>query len=227
MHCSSRACPRNNRTGRPQSSVARWVFSFFSSAAAGLIACSCAWVHSAPHKTGAQRSVNEANVNSTNSHGYALLYVLVKDEKDISKLRLIKRERPELKALLQDIARTNHQAASALEAVAKTNAAIDLKHQGLPAAEVQARAAISKFKENAILHSKDKELEIQLLLSQNEALTYGCHLALVLAASEVDSQRKQFLQQLATSLSALQRKVVALIVKNYSWEGASVGRQSN
>jgi len=156
------------------------------------------------------------NTTNSNSYGYALLYDLVKDEKNVSKLRFIKRERPELKSLLQEIARVNHEACSRIEAFAKTNAAVDIRNQGLPIVEVQVREAIGKFKENAILHSKDKDLEVQLLLSQNEALTYGSHLAGVIGAGETDATRKQFLQQLATTLSGLQQKVFALLLKNYS-----------
>jgi hypothetical protein len=181
--------------------------------------CSCALLNRA---TGGSKSESESAssrivASSTNSHGYALLYDLVKDEKDVSKLRFIKHERTELKSLLQEIARVNHDACSRLEAFAKTNHEIDIKNQGLPAAEVQARGAIGKFKQSSILHSKDKDLEIQLLLSENEALTYGSHLAQVVSAAEADPSRKQFLQQLAATLSKLQGNVIDLLRKHYSW----------
>jgi hypothetical protein len=68
-----------------------------------------------------------------------------------------------------------------------------------------------------MLSSKDKELEIQLLLSQNEALTYGTHLASTIARLETDPQRQRFAQQAATNLAALQQKVFAMLMKNYSW----------
>ena len=42
-------------------------------------------------------------------HGYALLANLAGDEKDVSKLRFIKRERLELKTLTQEIAATNRR----------------------------------------------------------------------------------------------------------------------
>jgi len=188
--------------------------------AAGFL-CSCSLIHAGRDDSKSQASSTQLSANSTNSHGYALLYGLVKDEKDVSKLRFIKRERSELKSLLQEIAQVNHGACSTIEAFAKTNHAMNIKDQGLPSAEVQARQAISKFKENAILHSKDKDLEIQLLLSQNEALTYGSHLAGVIAATEPDPKQKEFLQGLAASLLTLQGKVVGLLRKNYSGQTAS------
>jgi hypothetical protein len=151
-----------------------------------------------------------------NHYGYALLADLVGDEKDLSKLRFIKHERPELKALLQEIAGTNRVAYERLQKFAKTGPALNLKDQGLPTAEIAARKAISKSKEKAILSSKGKELEIQVLLDQEEALTYGSHLAGVIAPTESDLQRRQFLEQLAADLGKLQQRVLTMLSSNYS-----------
>lgn len=147
----------------------------------------------------------------SDDHGYALLADLCGDEKDLSKLRFFKRERPELKALLQEIAETNRVAYERLQRFAKADPALNLKDKGLPAAEVAARNAISKSKERAILSSKGKDLEMQLLLDQNEALTYGSHLASVIAQAESDPQRRQFLQQLASDLGTLQGRVLGML----------------
>jgi hypothetical protein len=152
----------------------------------------------------------------SNNHGYALLADLCGDEKDVSKLRFLKRERPELKALLQEIAATNRVAFEALQKFAKADPALNLKDKGLPAAEVATREAISKFKEKAILSSKGKELEVQLLLDQNEALTYGSHLAGVIAAAEPDPQRREFLQQLAGQFGILQQRVLTMLSSGYT-----------
>jgi len=150
------------------------------------------------------------------SYGYALLADLCGDEKDLSKLRFFKNERAELKALLQEIAGTNRVAYEALQKFAKADPAINLKDTGLPAAEVEAREAISKFKQSAILSSKGKDLEVQLLLDQNEALTYGSHLARVIAQAEPDSQRRAFLEQLAGNLGVLQQRVLKMLSSAYA-----------
>ena len=149
------------------------------------------------------------------SHGYALLADLVGDEKDVAKLRFIKRERPELKALLLEIAATNRAAFKALEQFAKADPTLNLKDQGLPAADAAARKAVSKYKEKAILSNKGKDLEVQLLLDQNEGLTYGSHLARVVAQTESNPQRREFLERLAASLGALQQKVVEMLSSGY------------
>jgi hypothetical protein len=142
------------------------------------------------------------------NHGYALLADLCGDEKDVSKLRFLKRERPELKALLQEIAATNRIAHETLQRFAKADPALNLKDTGLPSTEVAARQAISKFKEHALLSSKGRDLELQLLLDQNEALTYGSHLAQVIAHTESEPRRREFLEQLAAALGRLQKKVL-------------------
>jgi len=152
----------------------------------------------------------------SDQHGYALLADLCGDEKDVSKLRFLKRERPELKALLQEIAETNRVAHDTLQRFAKAAPALNLKDTGLPAEEVAARKAISKFKEKTILSSKGKELEVQLLLAQNEALTYGSHLAGVIAQAEADPQRREFLEQLAATLGRLQQRVLRMLSSGYT-----------
>jgi hypothetical protein len=149
-------------------------------------------------------------------HGYALLADLCGDEKDLSKLRFLKRERPELKALLQEIAETNRVAYETLQKFAKADPALNLKDKGLPPAEVAARKAISKFKEKAIFSSKGKDLEVQLLLDQNEALTYGSHLAGVIAHAEADPQRREFLEQLTATLGRLQQRVLTMLSSGYT-----------
>jgi hypothetical protein len=148
-------------------------------------------------------------------HGYALLADLSGDEKDVSKLRFFKHERPELKALLQDIASTNRVVYEALQRFAKADPALNLKDTGLPSAEVEARKAISKSKESAILSSKGKDFEVELLLDQNEALTYGSHLAGVIAPAEPDPQRREFLEQLAATLGRLQQRVLRMLSSGY------------
>ena len=163
----------------------------------------------------ARRAEIKTVAGRSESYGYALLADLVGDERDVSRLRLIKRERSELKGLLQDIAGTNRVAYETLQRFAKADAALNLKDQGLPAAEVAARKAISKYKEKAILASKGKELELQVLLAQNEALTYGSHLAGVIALTEPDRQRRQFLEELAANLGKLQQRVVAMLSSCY------------
>jgi hypothetical protein len=104
-----------------------------------------------------------------------------------------------------------------LEAFGKADPGLNLKSLGLPAAEVETRKAISKTKEKALLTDKNQDFEIQLLLSQSEALTYGAHLALVAGRTERVPERARFLEKLSAGLTQLQKRIVGMFRANYSW----------
>jgi hypothetical protein len=104
-----------------------------------------------------------------------------------------------------------------LENLAKTDRSVNLHKQGLPAAESAARTSISRVKGKDLLTEGGKEFELQLLLSQNEAFTYGMHLAEAVAKAESNSERAKYLRQLAGNLGQLQRKVMAMLLANYTW----------
>jgi hypothetical protein len=144
------------------------------------------------------------------------LHDLVSDEKNVSLLRFLKHEAPALKSLCIEIAQTNRWATKSLEATAKTNNDMNLKNLELPPAEVASRDAISKAKQKALLSSKGKEFQLQLLLSQNEGLTYGGNLAVVTAVAEVDPAKKELLERISSSLLGLQNRVFSLILSNYA-----------
>ena len=179
-----------------------------------LVGCLLAGVLGCATSNRTSKATTNPGAGLADDHGYALLADLLGDEKNVSKLRFIKHERPELKALLQEIAGTNRIAYKTIQEFAK--AGVNLNDLGLPTAEVAARKAISKFKEKAILSSKGKDLEVQLLLDQNEALTYGSHLAGVIALTESDPQRRQFLEQLAVNLGKLQQRVLIMLSSSYT-----------
>ena len=88
-------------------------------------------------------------------------------------LRFIKREQPDLKTLISDISRASSAAYSRIEEFGKSNPYLNLKNEGLPLAELATRKSISTMKTRLLLHNKGAEFELQLLLSQNEALVYG------------------------------------------------------
>ena len=162
------------------------------------------------------------NDPSSLAQGYALLDDLLGDEKNVSKLLLIKRDRPELKALIKLVSDKAGKAHKELEKLVKADAHIDLKNQGLPPAELETRKSISKEKSKALLAEKGDDFELHLLLAQNEALTYGAHLAGTIAKIETEANRSQFLQQLSTDLLDLRNKVFTMLRQNYR-QAASAG----
>jgi hypothetical protein len=142
--------------------------------------------------------------------GYALLFKLLSDEKDVSKLLLIKHENRALHEVIKEISRVTGDARKSVEKFGKA-ARINLEDQQLPAIETAARESISKEKAKQLLGSKGNDFQFRLLLSQNEALTYGRHLALALRNGEPDAPRREFLESLASRLDDLQTRVLKML----------------
>jgi hypothetical protein len=165
----------------------------------------------------AQPTASVASSGPSADHGYALLFDLLGDEKNVSKLLIIKRERAELKEVIKAISHSAGEAHKQLEKFGKSDPTLNLKDKGLPAAEVAARESISKAKAKELLTDKGKDFELKLLLSQNEALTYGEHLTLTAAAKETNPQRLQFLQNLTREMGQLRQRVVGVISGHYTW----------
>jgi len=76
---------------------------------------------------------------------------------------------------------------------------------------VRTRQAIAATRRDQLLAASGRELELQLLLSQNEALTYMAHLADTLSRSESDAARLAFVRELWKELTLLQEDVLALV----------------
>jgi len=167
-----------------------------------------------------QRSQTQAKAGAAegiDAHGYALLFDVLKDEKDVAKLLIVKRERAQLRALVKEISEAAGRASRQLETFAKSDHPLDLTGQGLPTAEVETRAAIAKVKSKELLTESGKQFELKLLLSQSEADTYAAHLAETVAKNESRPERADYLRQVATDMHGLQRKVAAMLEENYSW----------
>jgi hypothetical protein len=149
----------------------------------------------------------------TRDNALALLDDLLNDEKNLSKILIIKRNSEELGRLIENISKTAGEGADLLESLAKKDAHLNLKQTDLPPGEITTRKAISKTKEQVLLHSKDDEFEFQLLLTQVEALNYGAHLAQVAAENEPQAERTRDFLRLSSQLSDLREKVVGRLRK--------------
>jgi hypothetical protein len=147
----------------------------------------------------------------THDNTLALLDDLLGDEKNVSKILIIKRNSDELGKLVKDISKTAGDGAKMLEALAKTQPGLDLKAINLPPGETATRKSISKTKEQILLHSKDAEFEFQLLLTQAEALNYGAYLAMVIADTETDANRTREFLRLSAELRDLRERVEAML----------------
>src|ERR1700744_2924986 len=102
----------------------------------------------------------------------SLLYDLLGDEKNVSKVLLIKRNSAELGYLIKSISETSKDASKQLEQLAQSDPTLNLQALKLPTGEVAARKAIAKTKEHELLSSSGENFQFQLLLTQADALSY-------------------------------------------------------
>jgi hypothetical protein len=149
------------------------------------------------------------------SEGYALLYDLVSKEKQSSLLSTIKKESPELKSLLERISETSKATAKELEALARIDPPLNLKVTHLPRIEQSARESIDKETSKQILHSKNVELEFNMVSSQLAAMNYAAHLARSLTVVETNPARKAFLQRTGRKFSQLHSQVYNMLFTRY------------
>lgn len=145
-----------------------------------------------------------------------MLYQLLSDEQNLSKLLIIKKESADLGELLKDISRTSEAAAKQLERFSKSDPRLHIKMAGLPRVEEQTRAAIAKTKAKELIAKGGQKFEVRILLAQAEALTYGAHLAYVLKAHEADAGRQKFLQEVSDDLARLHQGLIDLV--HSRWE---------
>jgi len=145
------------------------------------------------------------------NNAFALLTDLLNDEKNLSKILLIKFESPEVDRLVTDISKTADEGAHLLKTFSKNDPALMQIKLDLPPGEAATRDAIAKTKKHQLLHTKGKDFEFELLLTQVQALNYGAHLAAVIAANEPQAERAQQLSNLSVQLERLYSEVIALL----------------
>lgn len=152
-----------------------------------------------------------AEANSVRNNSYSLLFQLLDDEKNVSKILIIKKESTALNQLIKSISAAAGAATGKLTQFAKEDSSINLKDLALPAGEVRTRASVSSATTKELVGSSGAKFELTLLLTQAEALNYGRHLALVAAAAEGNPDRARYLRELSGTLKDLHERVVAMI----------------
>lgn len=152
---------------------------------------------------------------ATRNNALALLNDLLNDEKNVSKILIIKRNSDELKELIKDISDAAGNGAKLLKSFAEKDPSIQLTATDLPPGEAATRKSISKAKEHDLLHTKDTEFEFQLLLTQSEAMNYGAHLAQVAAENEPQPQRARALFALSTKFKMLHDQVLTMLRRRH------------
>lgn len=141
----------------------------------------------------------------------SLLYDLLSDEKNVSKILIIKKNRQELGELIKAISDLARDGAKQLAQLAKNDPTLNLQLLGLPAGEKATRVAIAKTKEHELLFSSGENFEFALLLTQAEALSYGWHLAKIAGENSTSLEQAHQFSSLSVKLEDLYKQVVALM----------------
>ena len=159
------------------------------------------------------RAPIESGVASTTQNNcYSLLHDLLNDEKNVSLLRFIKRERVDVKKLVKKIAVNSAIGAKLLEKFARDDASIRLDDTRLPTGEVATREAIAATRKKELLGQTGDEFELTLLLTQTEALSYASHLAKVAAENESQPDRARALAGLSEDMKSLYHEAFTMLL---------------
>ena len=161
------------------------------------------------NSSGAGPGAVEADKVAVCNNAASLLHDLLGQEKNVSKILLIKKKAPAFDKLIKDISKTADDGEKQLDRFAKDNPTLDLHQTRLPPGEVAAREAQSKAEEHTLLAAKNETFEFDLLLTQAQALDYGSHLAGVAAEnSTIPGEEREF-NALETDLNGLYMQAIA------------------
>jgi hypothetical protein len=141
----------------------------------------------------------------------SLLAQLLDQEKNVSKVLIIKHGSRELSGLIKTISTAAADGAIRLKGLAQDDPTLDLRRQDLPAGEKASRDAIGKTDEYDLLLSSGADFEFNLLLTQAQALNYGAHLAKVAAENSAVPEETDALLTMSRTLDQLFTQVKAMM----------------
>ncbi len=130
----------------------------------------------------------------------SLLFELMNEEKNVSKLHLIKHDSSDVHHLINEIADSSSVAANRLEEFRKADPSFALDETELPPGEVATRQAIASTKTKSLLFTRGERFQRELLLSQAEAVNYAAHLSLVAAKNDTNPARIAWLRSLNATM---------------------------
>ena len=140
-----------------------------------------------------------------------MLYQLLNEEKNVSKLLIIKRDSRELNNLIKEISTASDKAADQLKQFSQQDGTLALDVIDLPPGEEATRNAIASTKKKELLGSSGDVFERALLLTQIQALNYAAHLAAVAADNDTNPARSAWLDSLSQEMKRLYSQCVELL----------------
>jgi hypothetical protein len=133
------------------------------------------------------------------------------DERNVSKLLIIKRDRRELHDVIKSVSTTADAVHKQLEKLSREDTTLNLKTSALPPGEKATRDSESKERARELLKASGADFEFKLLLTQAEALAYATHLAKVAAENEAAPSRAKLFSDISTQLRARHQDVINLL----------------
>jgi hypothetical protein len=141
----------------------------------------------------------------------SLLAQLLDEEKNVSKVLIIKHASRELSGLIKAISTAAADGGKRLKGLAQDDPTLDLGRQELPVGEKASRNAVGKTAEHDLLLSSGTDFEFTLLLTQAQALNYGSHLAKVAADNSVGRAEADAFLTMSRTLDQLLTQVKAMM----------------
>jgi hypothetical protein len=145
------------------------------------------------------------------NEGYSLLYQLMSDESDVSKMLIIKHADEPVAGAVKEISAACRAAKSRMDDFPKADVRIEFNVPDLPSVEQESRDLDSSIEEKELLFSSGKTFEVRLIYSQAQAMEYGEVLCKALAAREDDAGRKAFVTDLAKQCADFRDRLLELL----------------
>jgi hypothetical protein len=164
-----------------------------------------------PRASDDKKDSDKDNKVEVRNNAASLLHDLLGDEKNVSKILIIKHNSPQLGKVIKDVSKTAGDGSDKLEEMAKSDKTLNLHALQLPPGEIATREAVSKTKEHELLLTSGTTFELNLLLTQTEALSYGSHLAKIAAENSASPEEQHEFHALDVALDNLYKQVVEQI----------------
>ncbi|WOO43102.1 hypothetical protein [Rubellicoccus peritrichatus] len=154
---------------------------------------------------------DQNNTSSSDSYGYALLYGVVSQNKNVDKLLWIKNPGKPVETWVNDIASLSAKVNDQLETWHEDGTIQNLKDMGLPPTEVEARARATSRTRGDLLLSNGIDLRVDLIVAQLKALGYCADLSYAMAKETSNSAIQKQLNSWQSEFTKLNAKGMSLL----------------
>jgi hypothetical protein len=145
------------------------------------------------------------------NEGYSLLYKLMSDDSDVSKIVIFTRADDSVVSLIKEIAGACQAAKKQMDEFPKSDNRIEYDVPDLPYIEAKGRDQQASDDGHMLLTSSGKEFEVQLIVSQAQATDYAMQLSKALIENEKDPTRQAFLTNVSKQFADFHARLMGLL----------------